>query len=100
MLATVLYFMGGTPIIYQGEEIGMTNVAFEDINDYRDIETLNMYQEAVLKENAVDYKVIPVPRTISSGCGLCIRFLKKDSEKIQGIIRENNLSYEKIYLEA
>lgn len=59
-----------------------------------------MKVEAVLKENAVDYKVIPVPRTISSGCGLCIRFLKKDSEKIQGIIRENNLSYEKIYLEA
>jgi len=37
----------GTPYIYQGEEIGMTNVAFESIDDYRDIETLNIYRELV-----------------------------------------------------
>ena len=37
----------GTPYVYQGEEIGMTNVAFDSIDDYRDIETLNMYREAV-----------------------------------------------------
>jgi len=45
MLATMLHTLPGTPYIYQGEEIGMTNVTFEDINDYRDIETLNWYQE-------------------------------------------------------
>ncbi len=45
MLATTLHFMKGTPYIYQGEEIGMTNVAFDSIKDYRDIETLNMYNE-------------------------------------------------------
>ena len=39
--------MKGTPYIYQGEEIGMTNVAFENIDDYKDIETLNMYKELV-----------------------------------------------------
>jgi oligo-1,6-glucosidase/glucan 1,6-alpha-glucosidase len=44
MLATVLHFMQGTPYIYQGEELGMTNVDFSDINEYRDIETLNMYK--------------------------------------------------------
>ena len=37
----------GTPYIYQGEEIGMTNVAFESIEDYRDVETLNIYKEVV-----------------------------------------------------
>ena len=45
MLATVLHMMKGTPYIYQGEEIGMTNVRFESIDEYRDIETLNMYKE-------------------------------------------------------
>nr|WP_268833905.1 alpha-glucosidase [Photobacterium carnosum] len=45
MLATTLHFMKGTPYIYQGEEIGMTNVAFDSIDDYRDIETLNFYHE-------------------------------------------------------
>ncbi len=44
MLATLLHGMQGTPYIYQGEELGMTNVDFS-IEDYRDIETLNMYQE-------------------------------------------------------
>lgn len=45
MLAACLHFMQGTPYIYQGEEIGMTNVRFDGIADYRDIETLNMYEE-------------------------------------------------------
>lgn len=45
MLATCLHFMQGTPYIYQGEELGMTNVRFESISDYKDIETLNMYNE-------------------------------------------------------
>jgi glucan 1,6-alpha-glucosidase len=44
MLATVLHGMQGTPYIYQGEELGMTNVKFP-IEDYRDIETVNMYSE-------------------------------------------------------
>lgn len=45
MLATVLHMMQGTPYIYQGEEIGMTNIRFEGLDDYRDIETLNIYKE-------------------------------------------------------
>jgi oligo-1,6-glucosidase len=47
MLATFLHMMQGTPYIYQGEELGMTNVRFPSIEDYRDIETLNMYKEHV-----------------------------------------------------
>jgi oligo-1,6-glucosidase len=45
MLAACLHFMQGTPYIYQGEEIGMTNVKFDSLEDYRDIETMNMYKE-------------------------------------------------------
>src|SRR5690625_430786 len=47
MLATTLHMMKGTPYIYQGEEIGMTNVKFDSIDDYRDIETLNTYREKI-----------------------------------------------------
>lgn len=43
MLAAVMYLMRGTPYIYQGEEIGMTNAYFEDISQYRDVESINYY---------------------------------------------------------
>lgn len=49
MFATLLHGMKGTPYIYQGEELGMTNVKFEDISQYKDIETLNMYKERIGK---------------------------------------------------
>lgn len=45
MLAMVLHGMQGTPYIYQGEEIGMTNPHFTRITDYRDVESLNMFAE-------------------------------------------------------
>lgn len=45
MLAMVLHGMQGTPYIYQGEEIGMTNPGFSHIGQYRDVESLNMYAE-------------------------------------------------------
>ncbi|MBT2640565.1 alpha-glucosidase [Bacillus sp. ISL-39] len=45
MLATCLHMMQGTPYIYQGEEIGMTNVKFESIEQYQDVETINMFKE-------------------------------------------------------
>ena len=48
MLAVLLHGMQGTPYIYQGEELGMTNVKFP-IGEYRDLETLNMYQERLSK---------------------------------------------------
>ncbi len=46
MLATMLLSLRGTSYIYQGDEIGMTNVAFDSIDDYRDVETFNAYKEA------------------------------------------------------
>lgn len=45
MLAILLHMQKGTPYIYQGEEIGMTNTAISDISQARDIETINMYHE-------------------------------------------------------
>ena len=45
MLATCLYMMQGTPYIYQGQELGMTNVPFKSIDDFRDLESINAYHE-------------------------------------------------------
>ncbi|MBU1145573.1 MAG: alpha-glucosidase [Firmicutes bacterium] len=50
MLATILYSMQGTPYVYQGEEIGMTGVRFQNISEYKDVETLNMYHEFLDKK--------------------------------------------------
>lgn len=50
MLATCLHMMKGTPYIYQGEELGMTNMSFENINDFRDIESINAYNELTSNE--------------------------------------------------
>ncbi|MBD8070843.1 alpha,alpha-phosphotrehalase [Bacillus sp. PS06] len=44
MLATTVHMMQGTPYIYQGEEFGMTNPNFDDISEYRDVESLNIYE--------------------------------------------------------
>ncbi|WEM45889.1 alpha-glucosidase (plasmid) [Photobacterium sp. DA100] len=54
MLATTLHMMKGTPYIYQGEELGMTNVKFESIDDYQDIETLNFYKDRTQSGTSID----------------------------------------------
>jgi oligo-1,6-glucosidase len=46
-LGTVLHLHRGTPYVYQGEELGMTNSSFTDISQYRDIEALNYHRDAV-----------------------------------------------------
>jgi oligo-1,6-glucosidase len=46
LLATVLHLHRGTPYVYQGEELGMTNVPFEDASSFRDIESVNYYRAA------------------------------------------------------
>lgn len=45
MLATCLHMMQGTPYVYQGEELGMTNAYFDKLEDYRDIESINFFTE-------------------------------------------------------
>lgn len=54
MLATLLHMMKGTPYIYQGEEIGMTNVQYDSIEDYRDIEIHQFYQEKLEEGIPID----------------------------------------------
>ena len=49
MLATCLHMMQGTPYVYQGEELGMTNVPFEKIEDFRDLDSINAYHELTEK---------------------------------------------------
>lgn len=60
LLATFNHTLQGTPYIYQGEEIGMTNVKFVSIEDYKDVETHNYYREAVYDRGE------PVERVMAS----------------------------------
>ena len=53
MLATLLHMMKGTPYIYQGEELGMTNMTFTSVDDCRDVEEINAYRQYV-----TDHKMI------------------------------------------
>jgi oligo-1,6-glucosidase len=58
MLATCLHLMQGTPYIYQGEELGMTNAPFETLDDCRDIEIFNAYRELVTEKKLLTHKQI------------------------------------------
>lgn len=56
MLATVIHCLRGTPFVYQGEELGMTNAGYTHISSYRDVESLNHFQilqdKGISQENA------------------------------------------------
>lgn len=47
LLATLLHTLRGTPYIYQGEELGMTNVRFDRLDDYRDVDTIQRVERAI-----------------------------------------------------
>lgn len=57
-LAAVLHLQQGTPFIYQGEELGMTNVPFSNVDDYRDIESLNYYAESKDRQGLTPYEIL------------------------------------------
>ena len=59
MLATVLHGLQGTPYVYQGEEFGMTNPYFDDINKYRDVESHNIYKIKE-KEGLSDKEILDI----------------------------------------
>ncbi len=83
MLATFIHTLQGTPYIYQGEEIGMTNVPFNSIDEFDDVETINFYnqqQEAgaiedmeefmeILKTNSRDNARTPIQWDTSENAG-------------------------------
>jgi oligo-1,6-glucosidase len=54
MLGTILHLHRGTPYVYQGEELGMTNMPFTSPADFRDIQTINFFREAVERGAAGD----------------------------------------------
>lgn len=58
MLATMLHFQQGTPYIYEGEEIGMTNAAFPKLDDYVDLESINAYHQLVDDQHLLDGKTM------------------------------------------
>jgi hypothetical protein len=55
-----------------------------------------MKAESMLKKSNIEFKTIPVPRSISTDCGISIRFNKRDSEEIESLLKG---VYEKIYLD-
>ena len=65
MLATCLHMMKGTPYIYQGEEIGMTNAYFEKIEEYRDIESIHAFEDAMERNIMAEEDMISALKAIS-----------------------------------
>ena len=64
MLAAAIHLMRGTPYIYQGEEIGMTNADFTNIHEYRDVESLN-YHDILRKSGLTEEKTMKIIETRS-----------------------------------
>ena len=71
MLATCLHMMKGTPYIYQGEELGMTNTPWSDISEFRDIEVINAW-----KQNVVDHDIIPADYMLA-----CLNAVSRDNAR-------------------
>ncbi len=63
MLATCLHMMQGTPYVYQGDELGMKNVPFHDLSEFRDIESINAFPRAdrCRKSSAGRHDALPEP---------------------------------------
>jgi len=53
--------------------------------------------EKILKEKSIEIKIIPVPRTISADCGICIEFDIKNRDRVQDILVSNKIEFESIY---
>lgn len=65
MLAATIHLMQGTPYIYQGEEIGMTNPGFTSIKQYRDVESINIHQIMVQQQGVSESDMLAIWRKIS-----------------------------------
>ena len=53
--------------------------------------------ESLTKKANLKIKLIPVPRHLSSDCGICLQFNSADKQKIEEILKENKIEYENIY---
>lgn len=68
MLAACIHMLRGTPYIYQGEEVGMTNAGYRDISEYRDVESINYYQ-IMLEEGKTQEEALEILRQRSRDNG-------------------------------
>lgn len=59
MLAACIHFLRGTPYIFQGEELGMTNPGYQDISEYRDVESINYYK-ILLEEGKTEDEALEI----------------------------------------
>ncbi len=87
MLATVIHCLRGTPYIYQGEEIGMTNAGFTEIDQYRDVESLNHFrilQDKGLTESDA-YRILQIHSRDNSRT-----LMQWDQTKYAGFTSENS----------
>ena len=73
-LATTLHFMQGTPYIYQGEEIGMTNVKFDSIEDYRDGDSIRFYEDMHVDHKRLSHEEAMQAIYIKVATTLVLRF--------------------------
>lgn len=60
-------------------------------------ETQVLKMESIIKKNKLTYKIKPIPREISTGCGLCIYTSKENKSMIENLIKENDIKIEKIF---
>ncbi|MGY0617246.1 alpha,alpha-phosphotrehalase [Vibrio sp. FJH11] len=60
MLAASVHMMQGTPYVYQGEEIGMTNPGYTEISQYRDVESTNMYDIMVNRDGVSHQEMMAI----------------------------------------
>ena len=69
MQGNAMYMLKGTPYIYQGEELGMTNLSYEKIEDFCDVEVMNTWQEKVIEGGEPAEKWLALFNSRSRDCG-------------------------------
>ena len=84
MFAILLHMMKGTPYIYQGEEIGMTNYPISDLSEVEDIESINMYHERL----AAGYSKEEILRSINAVSYTHLRAHETDSYLVCRLLLE------------
>ena len=58
--------------------------------------SLGLRIESLVKKEGLSYKLIPVPRHLSSDCGFCVRILKEDSETVLNLLQEYKIEIQAI----
>jgi glycosidase len=86
MLATSLHMMQGTPYIYQGEEIVMTNPGYTSVGQYRDLESLNMYDIMLNHQGKSEQQVLVL--LLRNGEIICARPFSETVSRMPVLAKE------------